>query len=103
MEGRDYQSAPELIAEKIRVAVSGIYSFNPEISVEKTNQDFEGDYTFVTFRIVKQTRKSPEATGKDIGEFLVANDEDVASYNVIKGFLNLSMSDKFWLRVFSAT
>jgi arginyl-tRNA synthetase len=102
MEQAGGRRAQDLIGEKIQSAVSGLYSFEANLSVEKTNPEFEGDYTFVTFRIVKQTRKSPEATGKEIGEFLLSHDTDVASYNVIKGFLNLKMSDHFWLGVFSA-
>lgn len=68
-----------------------------DILVNQTKPEFEGDYTVVLFSLVKQLRQSPEQLGKQIGEYLVDNNKDLfTSYNVIKGFLNLSVSDKFF-------
>ncbi|MCR9253297.1 MAG: arginine--tRNA ligase [bacterium] len=73
-----------------------------EIALQPTRKDFEGSHTFVTFPYGRISKKSPEETGKSIGEFLVANVDAVAAYNVVKGFLNLELSDSLWLQVLSA-
>src|SRR5689334_2838795 len=97
-------SASSQILEKIIKALKALYPIElPNLNLERTNPDFKGDYTFVTFQILKSVRKSPEAIGKEVGEYLTAHDTEVASYNVVKGFLNLTMSDKFWMRIFSET
>ena len=69
-----------------------------ELTINITKPEFEGDYTLVLFSFVKQLKKSPEQLGQEIGEALVtANPELFTAYNVIKGFLNLTISDKYWL------
>ena len=68
-----------------------------QVQVQKTKKEFEGDLTVVVFPFVKAARKSPEQTGAEIGEYLVANQPFIASYNVIKGFLNLSISKAYWV------
>ncbi len=67
-----------------------------KIQLGETRKEFEGDYTLVCFPLMSLSRKSPEDTGKMIGDYLVENMPDVASYNVIKGFLNLVLSDDYW-------
>ena len=67
-----------------------------QIQIQKTRKEFEGDYTLVTFPLLKLSRKSPEATATEIGEKLVATSGDVSAFNVIKGFLNISLSAEFW-------
>ncbi|MBQ9138126.1 MAG: arginine--tRNA ligase [Alistipes sp.] len=67
-----------------------------QIQIQKTRKEFEGDYTLVCFPLVKLARKSPEATATEIGEAVVASCSDISAYNVIKGFLNLSLSQSFW-------
>lgn len=67
-----------------------------QIQIQKTKKDFEGDYTLIVFPFVKLARKSPEAIGQDLGEYLLANVRDVLAYNVIKGFLNISLKPEFW-------
>ncbi|MFI3290050.1 MAG: arginine--tRNA ligase [Rikenellaceae bacterium] len=66
------------------------------VQIQSTRKEFEGDYTLVTFPLLKASRKSPEATANEVGEYIVANNTEVASFNVIKGFLNLSLSAEFW-------
>lgn len=67
-----------------------------DIQVNETKPEFEGDYTLVMFSFVKQLKKSPELLGKETGEWLVKNHADLfVSYNVIKGFLNLSIADVY--------
>jgi arginyl-tRNA synthetase len=67
------------------------------ILVQPTLKEFKGDYTIVTFPFVKQLRKSPELVGQMLGEYLLENDENIAGFNVVKGFLNLSLSNGYWL------
>jgi arginyl-tRNA synthetase len=67
------------------------------INLQETRKEFEGQVTIVTFPFTKFSRKSPEQTGAEIGEFLKANLPEVAAFNVIKGFLNISMADSYWL------
>jgi arginyl-tRNA synthetase len=67
------------------------------ILVNQTKTEFEGDYTVVLFALIKQLRQSPEQLGKRIGDYLVENNKELfTSFNVIKGFLNLSVSDNYF-------
>ncbi len=70
------------------------------VSLQPTRKDFEGSHTFVTFPYARQTRKSPDETARLIGEYLQSRTEIVAGFNVVKGFLNLSLTDKVWFDVF---
>jgi len=81
-------------------AVKTLYSLETEatqIQLQKTKKEFEGELTVVIFPFVKAARKSPEQTGSEIGEYLLKNNPVVSSYNVIKGFLNLSINKSYWL------
>jgi arginyl-tRNA synthetase len=73
------------------------------LNLQQTRKEFEGDVTIVVFPLTKVSRKSPEQTGTAIGEFLVNEVEAVESFNVIKGFLNLSLKNSYWLSVFYQT
>ncbi|MEJ6979283.1 arginine--tRNA ligase [Pedobacter sp. P351] len=66
-----------------------------EIGLQETRKEFEGDVTVVTFPLTRISRKSPEQTGADIGQYMVDNISHVSKFNVIKGFLNLSLTDSF--------
>jgi arginyl-tRNA synthetase len=67
------------------------------ILVNQTKPEFEGDYTVVLFALIKQLRQSPEQLGKQIGDYLVQNNKDLfTAYNIIKGFLNLTVRDHFF-------
>lgn len=69
-----------------------------DLTINTTKPEFEGDYTLVLFSFVKQLKKSPEQLGKEIGEALAKNNPDIfTAFNVIKGFLNLTISDNYWL------
>jgi len=70
------------------------------ISLEQTKKEFAGHVTFVVFPFIRFTKKSPEETAKIIGEYLKENCEEVADFNVIKGFLNIVLSDNYWLNIF---
>ncbi|MBR1621909.1 MAG: arginine--tRNA ligase [Prevotella sp.] len=67
------------------------------ISVQKTRSDFEGNLTIVVFPLLKMSRKKPEDTAQEIGEYLKNNCEAVADYNVVKGFLNIVVSPAAWI------
>jgi len=76
----------------------GIEIKENHILVNATKPEFEGDYTVVLFAFVKQLKKSPDQLGKELGEYLVKNNSDLFSaYNVIKGFLNLTLEDSYWI------
>jgi arginyl-tRNA synthetase len=68
-----------------------------DISLQETRKEFEGQVTIVTFPFTKFSKKSPEQTGNEIGAFLQNELEEVAGFNVIKGFLNISLTDGYWL------
>ena len=92
------------IADQIRMAsktaLEKLYSLSIEekdIQINETKPEFEGDYTLVHFSFIKQLKKSPEQLGKEIGDHLVNNNTDLfTDYNVIKGFLNLTVKDGYW-------
>jgi len=86
-------------------AVKSLYSLDTEanqIQLQKTKKEFEGDLTVVTFPFVKAARKSPEQTGQEIGEYLLKNNAVVSKFNVIKGFLNLSISKSYWIETLNS-
>jgi arginyl-tRNA synthetase len=88
-----------LITKELLAAVETLYQQTPApalLQLQATRKDFEGDITAVMFPLLKISRKSPEQTGEELGAYLQAHVEDVASYNVIKGFLNLKLSPAFW-------
>jgi arginyl-tRNA synthetase len=93
------------IAEQIRKAakttIENLYSLTideKDIQINETKTEFEGDYTLVLFSFIKQLKKSPEQLGKEIGDHLVNNNPDLFSaYNIIKGFLNLTVQNKYWV------
>ena len=70
------------------------------IQVQKTRTEFEGDYTIVVFPLLRISKKSPEQTANELGDFFIKNLDNVESYNVIKGFLNLTIVPAFWLNFF---
>ncbi|MGE5518443.1 MAG: arginine--tRNA ligase [Candidatus Dadabacteria bacterium] len=70
-----------------------------EITINQTKTEFEGDYTIVLFSLIKKLRRSPEQAGKEIGNYLVSTHPELfIGFNVIKGFLNLSISDEYFLK-----
>ncbi len=66
------------------------------IQIQKTRKEFEGDYTMVAFPLLKISRKSPEETCKEIGELLITFSNDIDKFNIIKGFLNITLSKGYW-------
>ncbi|QEC52947.1 arginyl-tRNA synthetase [Anseongella ginsenosidimutans] len=67
------------------------------VTLNETRKEFEGDLTVVTFPFTRFSKKSPEETARELGNYLQENYEEVARFNVVKGFLNLVISDRYWL------
>ncbi len=88
-----------LIAQTVR-AVQELFSADiPEtqITLQETRKEFDGHITVVVFPVTRFSKKSPEQTGAEIGEWLSRNVQEIAGFNVIKGFLNISLSDAYWI------
>jgi arginyl-tRNA synthetase len=89
------------LLEQTCEAVRHLYGqeIKPEsIGLEKTKKEFIGDFTIVVFPLLKISRKSPEATATEIGTFIRDNVKEISEFRVIKGFLNLVLSDHFWIK-----
>jgi len=79
--------------------IAELYGTTPtldSIQIQKTKREFEGDFTLVVFPLLKLSKKKPEETAQEIGERLVDTLPAISSFNVVKGFLNLSLSNEFW-------
>src|ERR1700741_2252877 len=86
------------LKQHIAKALTELYNIEqPAVMLEPTKSDFEGDFTFVVFPYLKQSKKGPEQTADEIGNYLKERVGEVSSYNVIKGFLNLSISHSYWI------
>ena len=98
-------SIDQIIARGVANAVQALYGVETpaeKIVPETTKKDFEGDLTVIVFPWVKAARKSPEAVGQEIGQWLVENEPAVEKFNVIKGFLNLTIKPTFWNSVLTS-
>ncbi|WOK08052.1 arginine--tRNA ligase [Imperialibacter roseus] len=96
------------LEEQLKEGISQAFKevFNHELAAQDvafqpTRKEFEGSHTFVTFPYLKVTGKNPEEAGKLLGDFLVAHVGVVSAYNVVKGFLNITMSDTLWGKTLS--
>jgi len=98
------------VVQKIKEATAkginhlyGVSLLANEVLVNATKPEFEGDYTVVLFAFVKQLKKSPDTLGQELGDFMVCTFPDYfVSYNLIKGFLNLVITDRYWLEFVAA-
>lgn len=83
----------------VKKALKSLYNeeITAELIFQSTRKEFEGSHTLVVFPYTKISKLSPEATGTAIGEFLIANSNLVSAFNVVKGFLNLSIADSYWI------
>ncbi|MBT8282296.1 MAG: arginine--tRNA ligase [Muriicola sp.] len=90
------------LVSKVKEAVNELYKVElPSVELQPTRKDFEGDLTLVVFPMLRYLKGNPEKIGSDIGEYLLKNVPDISAYNVIKGFLNLTFSDSYFLNVFN--
>ena len=94
-----------LISKAAGEAVKALYGMDATekmLQLQKTRSEFEGNLTLVVFPFVKVAKKSPEQTAQEIGEYLVANCTAISKFNVVKGFLNLSIGEGAWLSLLQA-
>ena len=89
------------ISDAVRRSVEALYGTldGEQLQIQKTRKEFEGDYTLVTFPLLRRSRKSPEATATEIGGYMTANVPEIKSFNVIKGFLNLTIASSAWIEL----
>lgn len=88
------------IEEALISIIPELYGISVEakqIQLQKTKRDFEGDITLVVFPLLRISKKTPEATAEELGSVLKEKIIDVVSFNVVKGFLNLSISQSYWI------
>lgn len=92
------------LQEEIIRAFSALFQHKLEEQdlLQPTRKEFEGDFTFVVFPYLKVSKKNPEETAKAIGEYLLANTGFVEKYNVVKGFLNISLKKTVWTQIFKS-
>ena len=94
------------ITELAKAAVKSLYAVeatDAQIQLQKTRPEFEGNITLVVFPFVKMARKAPAQVAAELGEWLMANGQGlIAKYNAVQGFLNLSISDAFWINQLTA-
>jgi arginyl-tRNA synthetase len=91
------------LSENISTVVNQLFDIKTtpsEIILQKTNKEFEGDYTLVVFPYIKISKKSPEITGELIGQQLIKNNINIEKFNVVKGFLNITLSNNVWINSF---
>ncbi|HWV30133.1 MAG TPA: arginine--tRNA ligase [Dyadobacter sp.] len=90
-----------ILKEDIQKAVQKHFQLDKqEIILQPTKKEFEGFYTFVTFPLTKAARKAPAEIGQIIGDELIASSSLIAGFNVVQGFLNISLQDSTWLDLF---
>ncbi|MDI9873490.1 arginine--tRNA ligase [Flectobacillus rivi] len=92
----------KILQDSIQAALLAEFEVSePTIALQPTRKDFEGFYTFVVFPYVKALRKSPVEIGNAIGNYLVSNTTVVSTFNVVQGFLNISIADTAWKDTFN--
>ena len=94
-----------LISQAAGEAVKALYGMDASekmLQLQKTRSEFEGNLTLVVFPFVKAAKKSPEQTAQEIGQYLVDHCDAISKFNVVKGFLNLSIADAAWLQLLAA-
>jgi arginyl-tRNA synthetase len=95
------QLIDNILNKSVTESVLSLYGQSPDsrlVQLQKTRREFEGDLTLVVFPLLKISRKSPDDTASDIGNYLKENVPEVIRFNVVKGFLNLVISDMYYLQ-----
>lgn len=95
-------SIESLLTSKVIEAVSQCYGVEPSdvhVQLQPTRKEFAGDLTVVVFPFTRFSKKSPEETGKELGEYLKQHIAEIKNYNVVKGFLNIEISSAYWIEV----
>jgi arginyl-tRNA synthetase len=87
----------------IKETVRALYNSDIEddvIQIQETRKDFTGDFTFIVFPLLRYSKNTPEQTGENLGRYLTDHFPAIAGYNVKKGFLNIVLSDRWWMDFF---
>jgi len=93
-----------ILKDKIIEAVKVLYNSEVPgnlIQLQETRKEFRGDFTLVVFPLLRYSKNTPERTGESIGNYILESFPSVSGFNVIKGFLNLEISDKWWIEYFA--
>jgi arginyl-tRNA synthetase len=90
------------LKESIKQALWALFQVEEEVALSATKKDFEGNYTYVVFPLVKQLRKNPAEIGNAIGNYLKENASFVSNFNVVQGFLNIVLADTVWIDTLNA-
>lgn len=88
----------DILRTEIRNAIAALFNLQADqLQIQPTNREFAGSHTLVCFPLTRATKKKPEDIGTAIGEYLVANSSIVSAFNVVKGFLNITLRDNVWV------
>lgn len=88
----------KIVENHLKVALKAVFNLEvAHLSLQATRKDFAGDFTFVTFNYSKELGKKPEDIGQALGEYLAANAAEIVAFNVVKGFLNIELSEQVWV------
>jgi arginyl-tRNA synthetase len=91
-----------LIRNEVAKAVNLLYQTEidiDQVQTQMTRKEFEGDWTVVVFPFLKLSKKGPEQTAEELGKYLIGKVNEILKFNVVKGFLNLVVSDQYWISV----
>ncbi|NQX91825.1 MAG: arginine--tRNA ligase, partial [Flavobacteriales bacterium] len=94
----------DILKSQVKDAVKALYDHQLDtntVQIQETRKEFEGDLTVVVFPLVKLAKKGPEQCGTELGQHLVDNSDHFTNFNVVKGFLNISVSDAYWKEFFA--
>jgi arginyl-tRNA synthetase len=95
-------SIQNTIENKVKEAFKSLYDIEiPSVEFQATRKEFDGDITVVVFPMLRYKKGNPVQIGTDLGEFLTENIEEITSFNVVKGFLNLVIADSYYLDFFT--
>ncbi len=102
LENASTMALEQILDKKVKEAVKSIFNADlPSVEFQPTRKDFEGDITVVVFPMLRTVKGNPVQIGTQIGEYLTANITEVEKFNVVKGFLNLVISDSHYLDFFN--
>jgi arginyl-tRNA synthetase len=93
------------LIEAVMAGIKALYGQDvnaAQVQLQKTKKEFEGHLTLVVFPFLRMSKKGPEQTAQEIGEYLKANEPAIAAFNVIKGFLNLTIASSAWIELLNA-
>ena len=91
------------LSKHIQTAFDVLFSSSiGSVEFQSTRKDFEGDITVVIFPMLRRVKMNPAVLGEQLGHYLVENSKEVVGFNVVKGFLNLVLSDAYYMEIFRA-